>query len=160
MRSSNPVKTWLIVIGLLGLGSVSGGLYADCSKLSSGLKENIDAHLTKYRNPPHCTHIFHTQQVELVLYYVDGACLIPGQSEILCEKRTLAFIAGQAPGTSLTPLQIGASNDFLPREISRDGNTIVLRGARYAEEDPPCCPTIPDQRRLRVTRGGFILIGP
>ena len=159
-QRTDRAKSWLILACALVLVKVPAVLHADCAKLSPALQEIVDAHLAKFRNAPHCTHIYHKQQVEMVLYYVDGACLVPGQSEIVCEKRTEAFIAGYAPGTSLPPLQIGASNDFLPREITLDGNTIILRGSSYVDGDPPCCPSKPDERRVRLTRGGFILVAP
>lgn len=160
MQRSDRLKPWLILACTLVTGYVPGNLHADCTKLSPALQQIVDEHLEKYRNAPHCAHIYHKQQVEMVLYYVDGACLVPGQSEIVCEKRTLAFIAGHAPDTVLPPLQIGASNDFLPREITLDGNTVELRGSSYADGDPPCCPSQPDERRVRLTRSGFILIAP
>lgn len=156
------MRRMLCLYSIVGVIVLSSGepAVAACSSLTRELDSIVVEHLAELRGTQYCTHSYRSQQVEIVLYFVEGSCFTRQAPAGSCGKRTLAFVAGYAGGRRLEPLQVGASGDFIPKKISVENNILLISGAAYAADDPVCCPTLEAQRRARITPDGFILSSP
>ncbi len=130
---------------------------ADCSRLSPALDSILVEHLAELRGTQYCTQTYKSNRRELVVYFVENPCYGAEAAAGSCGRRTLAFLAGIERGSPLKPLKIGASGEFVPGRIRIEGNDVIVSGTAYADADPPCCPSIASEQRVRITPRGFIL---
>ncbi len=97
----------------------------------------------------------------IVTYILEGACgkyeygesegIIPGA----CGNDYRYYMVGLMNGNIIEPITIGGKSGFMDKEIKIVGDTIELNGLTVGEDDPSCCPSVPETKKFKIEQNGF-----
>jgi len=135
---------------------------ADYPAISHELSGLIKAHAQKIRGAEDCEYrtIKSLEGMEIALYSIEGPCFGAKGKAGSCGNIHYRYLVGVVNGKPLLPFEVGKRGGFSASDMEINGNIISLKGFKYAENDPMCCPSIEELKLVKITHSGFEFIQP
>lgn len=131
---------------------------ADCPAVSKKMTAEITRQLEQLRAVESCEnrYIYKEMGVELVLFSIKGSCSNnPDAAPGTCGDKTSMYLAGVLSGQVLAAVEASDATGFAPIKVRKDADTAIITGLKHAPTDPLCCPSIKENRSLKITAAGF-----
>jgi hypothetical protein len=133
-------------------------VFADlCPITSYELTALIKNHAQSIRGSEYCEYrtILSSKEIEVALYSVEGPCFNKKGENGSCGNMHFRYLTGIVNGKALPPFEVGKRGDFSANDFELRENLIILKGFKYAESDPMCCPCIEEVKFVKITASGF-----
>lgn len=142
--------------------AVSTAFAKDCPFISNELSGLIKSHAHEIRGAEYCEYrsVYSSDRMELVLYSIEGACSKNEGKGGACGNMHIRYLVGIENGKRLPPLEVGKRGGFSASSMEIDKTTLKLKGFKYADNDPMCCPSITESKFVTITNTGFEFTPP
>ena len=130
----------------------------DCPSISSELSSLIKSHAQEIKGREYCEYrtVNSLNEMEIALYSIEGPCFKKEGREGSCGNMHFRYLAGIVNGNLLPPFEVGKRGSFSANDMEIiNENIIYLKGFKYTENDPMCCPSIEESKIVKITDAGF-----
>lgn len=129
----------------------------DCPGISNELSHLIKSHAQEIKGTEYCEYrtVISLNKMEIVLYSIEGPCFNNEGKEGSCGNMHYRYLAGIVNGKPLPPFEAGKRDGFSASNMEIRENIINIKGFKYAENDPMCCPSIEESKLVKITDVGF-----
>jgi hypothetical protein len=133
-------------------------VFADgCPITSNELSGLIKVHAQEIKGSEYCEYrkIVSSKGVEVALYSIEGPCFNRKGKNGSCGNMHFRYLTGIVNGKTLPPFEVGKRGGFSANDFEIQDNIITLKGFKYGEDDPQCCPSVEEKKLVVLTESGF-----